>query len=210
MGVGSTTWETLPIIIGAYLYKTSYFTAEVGKDYLVVGSGVSVSDPAGVAGNSYTVLVAGSGSSAIVGGTTCYESSLPVVRRHTGNYVNGSYWVTVPFNVPAGYYSNGGKASTFYPDLANGLNQTVSPISSGSWYLGAPVSGASDGKVMRILFSNTSGGSSTLGFMSLYTPDSGGAGYISTPITVANNKKYWFEFTYFSSTWMLTNHRGPF
>ena len=206
---GSTTsFESLPTLIGAYIYKTSYFTAEAGKGYLVVGSSVSVSDPSGSAGQSYTVVVAGSSSSATIGGTICYESSLPVVRRNTGVYANGSYWVNVPFTTPTAFYSAGSQASTWYPVLANGLSQTVTPSSSGSWTLGAPQSGASDGKVLKIYVTGYSGGNS-LYFSSLYMADSGGVGYISTPITLAANKKYYFEFTYLGSSWILTNHRGP-
>ena len=205
-----STFESLPTLIGAYIYKTGTFTAEAGKDYLVVGSYVSVSDPSGSTGQSYTVVVAGSGSSAIIGGTTCYESCLPVVRRNTGSYVNGSYWVTVPFNVPTAYYYNGSQSSTFYPSLSNGLNHSVTPSSSGSWYLGAPMSGASDGKVLRVVVTGYWSGGNSIYFMSMYSVDSGGVGYISTPITLAANKKYYFEFTYLSSSWILTNHRGPF
>ena len=206
----SNSWETVPSAIGAYLYKTGSFTAEVGKDYLVVGSGVSVSDPSGNTGNSYTVVVAGSSSTAIIGGTTCYESSLPYVRRYTGVYTNGSYWVTVPFAVPSSFYSNGPQNTYWQPNLSNGLSHSVSPMSSGSWYLSTPSTGASEGKVMKILFTGYYSGGSSLSFSGYTIPDSGGIGYASTPISIAAYKKCYLEFTYLGSTWVLTNIRYPF
>ena len=202
-------WETVSAPGSGWVYKSASFTAAKNGRYECYGNTLSVSDPpSGSTGDVYEVMVVGSASSAVVGGTTRYPSSLPVVRRYTGNYNNGTYWETVPSPVPAtAFYDANSQSSTFYPSQSNGMNQKFYPSSSGSFTLGSPMGTFNEGDTMTLLiYANY--GACSLSFMSIYIPST--FGNISTPVSLTSGKRYLLTLRYLNYSWQLTDIKGGY